>query len=143
MKKVLVKIKGTQGADDEQSVIELATEGVMRQFEGEYVITYSDDQTVEGSKTKTQLTVQKNKTVILERRGDLNSRLIIAEGERNICLYAIPQGSLSLGIYGKEVKCDLTERGGYIKMAYAIDANLEPLSENTVEITVEERKQCQ
>ncbi len=139
MKKVLIKIKGTQGVGDEQSVIELTTEGVMRYFEDEYVITYSDDQTVEGAKTKTQLTVQKNGTVILERRGDLNSRLIITEGERNICLYAIPQGSLSLGIYGKEVKCDLTEHGGYIKMSYAIDSNLEPISENIVEITVEER----
>ncbi|MDO4607589.1 MAG: DUF1934 domain-containing protein [Clostridia bacterium] len=139
MKKVLIKIKGTQGADDEQAVIELATEGVMRQFEDEYILSYSDDQTVEGSNTKTQLTVKGDKTVILERRGDLNSRLVITEGERNQCLYAIPQGSLTLGIYGKEVKCNLNESGGRLKMAYAIDANLEPLSENTVEITVEER----
>ncbi len=139
MKKVLIKIKGTQGVDGEQAVIELATEGVMRYFEDEYVITYSDEQTVEGSKTKTQLTVKNNKTVILERRGDLNSRLVITEGERNSCLYAIPQGSLTLGIYGKEVKCNLTEQGGYIKMAYTIDTDLVPLSENVVEITVEER----
>ncbi len=139
MKKVLVKIKGTQGIGDDQTVIELCTEGVMRYFEGEYVITYSEQQTVKGSQLKTQLTVQDGKTVILERRGALNSRLVITEGERNSCLYAIPQGSLTLGIYGKELKCDMTERGGYIKMTYAIDANLEPLSENTVEITVEER----
>ncbi len=140
MKKVLIKIKGTQGAGDDQSVIELSTEGVMRYFEGEYVLTYSEDQTVEGGKIKTQLTVQDGKRIILERKGDLNSRLIITEGERNQCLYAIPQGSLALGIYGKEVKCDMTEKGGKIKMSYSIDANLEPLSENTVEITVEERK---
>lgn len=139
MKKVLIKIKGTQGVDYDSSVIELATEGVMRQFEDEYVITYSDDQTVEGSKTKTQLTVKNEKTVILERKGDLNSRLIITQGKRNQCLYAIPQGSLTLGIYGKSVDCDLNENGGHIKMSYAIDANLEPLSENSVEITVEER----
>ncbi len=139
MKKVLVKIKGIQGLGDDQSVIELSTEGVMRYFEGEYVITYSENQTLDGSSLKTQLTVQDGKRIILERKGDLNSRLIINEGERNQCLYAIPQGSLSLGIYGKEVKCDLTEQGGTIKMSYAIDANLEPLSENTVEITVEER----
>ncbi|MBQ8740141.1 MAG: DUF1934 domain-containing protein [Clostridia bacterium] len=139
MKKVLVKIKGIQGLDDDKAVIELSTEGTLRRFEDEYIITYSEDQTVEGSKIKTQLTVKDCGTVVLERRGDLNSRLIITEGERNNCLYAIPQGSLTLGIYGKEVKSNMTEHGGTVKMVYTIDVNLEPLSENTVEITVEER----
>ena len=139
MKKVLVKIKGTQGLDGEEAVIELATEGMLREFDGEYIITYSEDQTIEGSKIKTQLAVKDNNTIILERRGDLNSRLVITEGERNNCLYAIPQGSMTLGIYGKSVKADMTEHGGKVTMNYTIDMNLQPLSENKVEITVEER----
>ncbi|MBQ2933338.1 MAG: DUF1934 domain-containing protein [Clostridia bacterium] len=139
MKKVLIKVKGVQGIDGDNTVIELVTEGTLRRFENEYTITYTEEQTVEGSKTKTVLTVQSDNTVVLERRGDLNSRLVITKGERNNCLYAMPQGTLSLGIYGKEVKSNLTESGGTVKMAYTIDANLEPISENTVEIFVEER----
>lgn len=139
MKKVLVKVKGTQGIDGENVVIELATEGTLREFEGDYILTYSEDPTESGSKTKTQLTIQKSGTVILDRRGDLNSRLIITEGERNQCLYAIPQGSMALGIYGKQVKSNLTPNGGTVKMVYSIDMNLEPLSDNEVEIFVEER----
>ena len=139
MKKVLVKVKGTQGVDGDNAVIELATEGTLREFEGDYIITYSEDPTESGSKTKTQLTIQKSGTVILERRGDLNSRLIITEGERNSCLYAIPQGSMTLGIYGKQVKNNMTSCGGTVKMVYSIDMNLQPLSDNEVEIFVEER----
>lgn len=139
MKKVLIKVKGVQGIDGDNTAIELVTEGTLRRFENEYTITYTEEQTVEGSKTKTVLTVQSDNTVVLERRGDLNSRLVITKGERNNCLYAMPQGTLSLGIYGKEVKSNLTESGGTVKMVYAIDANLEPISENTVEIFVEER----
>lgn len=139
MKKVLIKVKGMQGIDGDGDVIELVTEGILKRFENDYIITYSEQQTVEGSKTKTQLTLQYNGTVILERRGELNSRMIITEGERNSCIYAIPQGSLMLGIYGKEVKFDMTELGGFIKMVYTVDVNLETLSENTVEILVEER----
>ena len=139
MKKVLVKVKGTQGVDGEKAVIELTTEGTLREFEGDYIITYSEDPTESGNKTKTQLTIQKDGTVLLDRRGDLNSRLVITEGERNSCLYAIPQGSLTLGIYGKEVKSDMTASGGTVKMVYSIDMNLELLSENEVEIFVEER----
>ena len=140
MKKVLIKIKGTQGLDGEEAVIELVTEGILKRFENDYIITYYEDETVEGSKTKTQLTVKSDKTVILERRGALNSRFLITEGERNNCLYTVSQGSLTLGIYGKEVTADLTECGGTVKMVYTIDENLEPLSENKVEIFVEERK---
>ena len=139
MKKVLVKVKGTQGVDGDNAVIELATEGTLREFEGDYIITYSEDPTESGSKTKTQLTIQKGGTVILDRRGDLNSRLIITEGERNSCLYAIPQGSMTLGIYGKLVRSNLTASGGTVKMVYSIDMNLSPLSDNEVEIFVEER----
>lgn len=139
MKKVLVKVKGVQGVDGEETVIELATEGTLREFEGDYIISYSEEATADTAKTKTQLTVQKSGTVILERRGDINSRLIITQGERNNCLYAIPQGSLTLGIYGKEVTSTLCDKGGTVKMVYSIDANLTPISENRVEITVEER----
>ncbi len=139
MKKVLVKIKGKQGLDGDESVIELATEGTLREFEGDYIITYSEDPTESGSKTKTQLTIQKSGSVILDRRGDLNSRLIITEGERNNCLYSIPQGSMTLGIYGKEVNSNMTSHGGTVKMIYSIDMNLMPLSDNEVEIFVEER----
>ncbi len=139
MKKVLVKVKGTQGIDGESAVIELATEGTLREFEGDYIITYSEDATESGGKIKTQLTVQKSGTVILDRRGDLNSRLVIAEGERNNCLYAIPQGSMTLGIYGKEIKSNMTANGGTVKMVYSIDMNLTPISDNEVEIFVEER----
>ncbi len=139
MKKVLVKVKGTQGIDGEKAVIELSTEGTLREFDGDYIITYSEDPTDSGNNTKTQLTIQKNGTVILDRRGDLSSRLIITEGERNNCLYAIPQGSMSLGIYGKEIKSNMTAHGGSVKMVYSIDMNLQPLSDNEVEILVEER----
>ena len=139
MKKVLVKVKGTQSVDGESAVIELTTEGTLREFEGEYIVTYSDDPTESGEKTKTQLTIQKNGTVILDRRGDLNSRLIITQGERNNCLYSIPQGSMTLGIYGKEVKSNINSFGGTLKMVYSIDMNLQPLSDNEVEIFVEER----
>ena len=139
MKKVLVKVKGTQGVDGENAVIELSTEGTLREFEGDYIITYSDDPTESGTQTKTQLTIQKSGTVILDRRDDLNSRLVITEGERNNCLYAIPQGSMTLGIYGKQVKSNMTASGGTVKMVYSIDMNLQPLSDNEVEIFVEER----
>lgn len=140
MKKVLIKIKGTQSDGQDNAVIELDTEGILKVLPDGFALKYQENQTIEGGNVKTMLTVKGNDTVILERSGDLSSRLVITEGVRNNCPYAIPQGSLTLGIYGKEVKYDLNECGGTVKMVYTLDTNLQMLSENTVEITVEERK---
>lgn len=140
MKKVLIKIKGTQSDGQDNAVIELDTEGILKVLPDGFALKYQENQTIEGGNIKTMLTVKGNDTVILERSGDLSSRLIITEGVRNNCPYAIPQASLTLGIYGKEVNYDLNECGGTVKMVYTLDTNLQMLSENTVEITVEERK---
>ena len=46
---------------------------------------------------------------------------------------------MTLGIYGKQVTSNMTASGGTVKMVYSIDMNLSPLSDNEVEIFVEER----
>lgn len=139
MKNVLVKITGTQGFESQNDKTELIAEGTLTVSENEFVITYDDEQILLGSKTKSKLTVKQDNTVILERVGELNSKFVITEGERNTCLYAIPQGTMTLGINGKKVINELTENGGRLKMSYTIDANLRTVSENEVDILVEER----
>lgn len=139
MKNVLVKITGTQGFESQNDKTELIAEGTLTVSENEFVITYDDEQILLGSKTKSKLTVKQDNTVILERVGELNSKFVITEGERNTCLYAIPQGTMTLGINGKKVINELTENGGRLKMSYTINANLRTVSENEVDILVEER----
>lgn len=139
MKNVLLKITGTQGFESQNDKTELIAEGTLTVSENEFVITYDDEQILLGSKTKSKLTVKQDNTVILERVGELNSKFVITEGERNTCLYAIPQGTMTLGINGKKVINELTENGGRLKMSYTIDANLRTVSENEVDILVEER----
>lgn len=139
MKNVLVKITGTQDFESQNDKTELIAEGTLTVSENEFVITYDDEQILLGSKTKSKLTVKQDNTVILERVGELNSKFVITEGERNTCLYAIPQGTMTLGINGKKVINELTENGGRLKMSYTIDANLRTVSENEVDILVEER----
>lgn len=139
MKNVLIKITGTQGFESQKDKTELIAEGSLTVSENKFVITYDDEQILLGSKTKSKLTVKQDNTVILERAGELNSKFVITEGERNTCLYAIPQGTMTLGINGKKVINELTENGGRLKMSYTIDANLRTVSENEVDILVEER----
>lgn len=139
MKEVIIKIKSTQGLDGEKETIEFSSVGEMREENGKTVLFYCDNATMEGASIKTSLTVSGEKSIMLERTGDINSKLLIEKGVRNNCFYSVPQGNITLGIYGKEIKNRLTTSGGSIKMIYTIDADMNPISENTVEIKVSGR----
>ena len=138
MKNVIIKIKGTQGLGSEKDVIELTTEGRLEAVEGGFVLHYEEGEMMGEQTIHTRLTAIGDKQFILERSGDMSSRLVIEKGKRNSCFYSTFQGELTLGIYGKTVQNRLTESGGSLKMEYTIDTNLQPLSENLVEIEVRE-----
>ena len=142
MKKVLITIRGTQGIENEKETVEFMTQGVIRKTSGnDLVLSYNDNQVLSdagGKSVKTRLTIGENNRVIIERGGELSSRIVIEKGVRNSCLYSVSNMDLTLGIYGKTVKNTMNERGGSILMTYAIDADLHPISENTIEITVKE-----
>lgn len=137
MKDVIIKIKGAQGLDlDDAQVIEFTTEGTMEVNEDGYILRYDEGQMMGLGNVSTVLTAKKNGTVVLDRNGDLNSRLIIRHNRRTSCFYSIPQGELTLGIYGKTVDVNLNDEGGTVKLEYAIDTDMKPLSNNIVEIEV-------
>lgn len=140
MKNVIIKIKGTQGSGDEKSVIEFSSEGTLSREGEKYLLSYSEDAVIEGGRIETLLTADGKNRVILERKGSLNSKLLIEKGVRNNCFYSVPEGSMTLGIFGKEVDNRLCDAGGKIKMVYTLDANMRLISENTVEISVREIK---
>ncbi len=136
MKRVVIKIRGTQGLGDDKDIIEFATEGTLRQIGDDFVLCYFDGAVIENERIKTKLTASGQKSVTLERTGAINSKLYIENGVRNSCFYSVPEGNLTLGIYGKEIKNTLNENGGEIKMVYTLDTDLKLISENSVEISV-------
>ena len=142
MKKVLITIRGTQGIEDEKQTVEFMTRGSLRKTaDNDLVLCYNDSQILReagGKSVRTRLTVGGGDRVTIEREGDLSSRIVIEKGVRSSCLYRVSGMDLTLGIYGKTVKNALDENGGSVFMAYAIDADLHPVSENTIEITVKE-----
>ncbi|MBO4692907.1 MAG: DUF1934 domain-containing protein [Clostridia bacterium] len=139
MKKVMIKIRGTQGLGKKKDIIEFTTEGTLRKVDGDFVLSYLDGAVIQNAEVKTRVIASGNKSVTLERSGEVKSKLFIEKGVRNSCFYSVPEGSLTLGIYGKEIENSLSEDGGKIKMVYTLDADLRLISENSVEINVEGR----
>ena len=134
MTDVLIKIKSAQGLGEQQEKIELDTLGKIEIKEEEAILSY-DESELFGAKVNTFLKVSSDMAV-MERTGDYKSKLVIKKGERNNCFYSTPHGDLVIGIFGEEIKSKFGEDKGEMLLKYALDSNLQPISENTVEITV-------
>ena len=130
----IIKIKSTQGLGNEKESIELQTLGSFEIKDKTVTLTY-DESELFGAKVETVLEVGED-TAVMERKGQYKSRLVIKKGERNNCFYSTPHGELVIGIFGEEIKSKFSERGGEIFLGYTLDSNLQPISKNTVEITV-------
>lgn len=137
MKDVIIKIKGTQGLEGtEEEVIELTTVGTLETAHNEIILCYDEGEMMGAKNLRTKLSVKGSDTVIMERSGEMSSRLVIEKGIRNNCYYSTPYGELVIGIFGESIKNRLTENGGELSMSYTLDQNLHPMSRNTVDISV-------
>ena len=141
MKDVIINISGEQGIDSEFDTIELTTVGRFGEKNGSYYLTYDETEMLSvGGAVKTGIYIKPDKSVILQRTGSVESRLIVEEGKRSVCCYNTSAGELLIGIFGEKVKTDLTPKGGEISMKYTIDSNLRLVSRNYVKISVREVK---
>ena len=139
IKDVIIEIKTEQTVDDSTDKIEFTTDARYGFRDGSYFISYDESKLMEvEGEIKTTLYVKPNASVVLQRKGAYNSRMVIEKGVRNNCLYATPNGEFSLGIFGEKVFADLGDDGGNITMNYTIDSGLQLLSRNKVNISIRE-----
>ena len=141
LKDVLINIKGAQGSDGEESVIELTTDGRFGEKNGGFYITYDESGMIGIDNVKTSLYIKPDNSVILQRSGAIDSRIVVESGKRSVCYYNTPAGEMLIGIFGEKVEHNLKKNGGSISMKYTIDQNLNFVSRNTVSITVREVKE--
>lgn len=139
IKDVLINITGFQSVDDNTDKIEFTTDGKFGIRDNEFFISYDEGQMLEEkTEVKTKLFLKSDNSVVLERSGSIKSKMLIKEGERNSCFYSTPIGDLSISIFGKKIEHNLTEKGGNVTLEYTIDSNMQVLSQNTVNISINE-----
>lgn len=139
IKDVIIDIKTEQTVDGNTDTIQFTTDGRFGIKEGSFFITYDESQLLEvDGEVKTTVFIKPDNSVVMQRNGAYNSRMVIEKGVRSNCFYSTPMGQLSLGIFGEKVMSSLTENGGNLVMNYTIDTDLKLLSRNRVNITVKE-----
>ncbi len=128
--KVTVTVTNRQRMDGESAVTTLSAVGTWENG----VLRY--ETTEEGVTDVTTLTVTPQK-VVMERRGQLTSRLVFEPGLTHSCPYGTPYGQLELPVTTHRLKAALTAHGGTLALAYTLDAG-GSLLENQLNLTIKE-----
>ena len=125
--------------EENRDHIELMTRGSLVKKGESFYITYKETQTIgfEGCTTTIKIAEDGSRVALL-RFGRANSQLLIERERRNLCHYETEVGSLTLGVTGDGIDCNLTEKGGSAVFSYLLDADDARLvSRNTLEMTVQ------
>ncbi len=138
IKDVIINVIGVQNIDGDNDTVELTTEGKFGIKDNKYFLSYDDGRLTDNGIVKTKIFINSPQSVVLQRTGDINSRMEITNGERTACFYSTPVGNLNLGIYGEKINVALNENGGSIDLEYTLDSNLKLIGKNSVKIKVRE-----
>ena len=125
---------------EEEDRIEIMTYGSFLKKGDTYYITYKETQTIgfEGCTTTIKIAADGSRVAML-RFGPASAQIIIERDRRNICYYETEIGSLTLGVTGDGIECNLTEKGGTAKFSYLLDADdpISVINRTTLEISVQ------
>lgn len=133
--RVSISMKGYYEAD-EDSVVELFTDGMMYHRDGITMLTYEESETTGFQGSTTTLKIERNGRVTLTRKGSANSHLVLQKGVRHVGSYNVYGGSMEIGVYANEVDCNITEEGGSLRLIYTLDMNTSMFSRNELSIDV-------
>ena len=126
--------------EEEDDRIEIMTYGGFVKKGDTYYITYKETETIGFAGCTTTIKIAEDGSrVALLRFGPANAQLIIERDRRSICHYETEVGSITLGVTGDGIECNLTEKGGTARFSYLLDADdpISVINRNTLEISVQ------
>jgi uncharacterized beta-barrel protein YwiB (DUF1934 family) len=101
IKDVIIDIKTKQTVDGDTDLIEFTTDGRFGFEKGSYFISYEESKLLEvEGEVKTTVFIKPDNSIVLQRKGSYNSKMVIEKGIRNNCFYTTPMGELTLGVFG-------------------------------------------
>lgn len=119
-REVVLNLRGTQTYDgQEPDVIELVTEGTMEFRDGGWDVCYEESELTGLVGVTTTFRVEPNR-VILERTGNLRSRMVFEKGVPHDSLYQMAFGALMITVCAQHLYYDIVPDGGMIDLVYSI-----------------------
>lgn len=140
-KDIIVTIRDSHTQDGDRESSELITTGVFSGVDGDFSISYNE-QNAELESCVTTLKVEGDKKVIMTRTGRYTAEMIMEKNKRHNCHYATPFGSFMMGVYARDIESSVADNclKGKLRLKYTIDFNSSNATENELDILFEEVK---
>lgn len=118
---VIISVEGTQRfIGEEKQTVQIVTEGVMKTVGDTVYLSYEESEVTGMEGTTTTFAVKKDH-VTLTRRGTVESEMVFEKGKKNVSLYNMGFGALTIGIKARRLKNDLGPDGGRLEISYGIE----------------------
>jgi len=139
-KNVIISVKGTQTANNDENILEFVTEGKYYKEDEAYYVTYDESEVTGMNGTKTTLKVMDG-VVTLTRVGSVNSQFVFQQGQKHISYYDTEYGSFVIGILAKEVDVRIDDNGGEIRVGYELEIDNNNTGKNDFYLSIREAGQ--
>ena len=119
-KSVVLSLCGKQyypGQDPD--VIELVTDGTMEYRDGGWDICYEESELTGLAGVTTTFRLEPG-TVILERKGKLQSMMVFQQGVPHESLYQMEFGALMMTVCAQLIEASISDHGGTVDLHYSI-----------------------
>lgn len=133
--RVTIQLTATQRLDGDSATERTTVNGTM-EWRGQAVrLAYRDE-----TQTDTTVTVMSGR-VIITRKGEFSSTLILEKDLLHLCPYATPYGEMTLGVTATAIVNRLNPNGGRLTFAYTLDMGGGMTTDHVIEILVKEVSQ--
>lgn len=120
MNQVILSLRGVQKyMDQEPDVIELVTEGSLKQLEKGWELSYDESALTGMEGVHTAFLLEKDQ-VTLTRTGKLHSQMVFREGVAHDSLYQMEFGALMITVCATDIRWELSFAGGTVDLKYTI-----------------------
>lgn len=138
---VIISVEGTQRFIGEpKQTVQIVTEGLMK-TEGDTVyLSYEESEVTGMEGTTTTFAVEKDH-VTLTRTGSVESEMIFEKGKKNVSLYNMGFGALTIGVKARRLKNELGPDGGRLEISYGIEIEEQAQGLNSFVIDVRKPNQ--
>ncbi len=138
--KYMISIIGEQCLDGETDKIEVLTSGKFMRKRDHFYIGYKEYSEENPAEYYDNLIKVEPNMVTINRKGQIQTRLMLEKGRRHQCIYQTIAGDFSIGVFTKTLNNNLTDNGGSLEVSYTLDFDTNLVSENRFYIEVTEKQ---
>ena len=118
---VVISVEGTQKLPgEEKQVVTIVTDGTMERRGDTVFLSYKESEMTGMEGTTTTFEVERDR-VALTRTGAIESRMIFEKGKKNVSLYDMGFGALTIGVQARRLSSSLGPDGGRLEISYGIE----------------------